>query len=315
MKIVILDGYTLNPGDLSWQGIEALGEVVYYDRTPTTLIAERCQGATVVLTNKAPLSAEVISQLPDLKLISVLATGYNIVDITAAKNHQVTVCNVPGYGTDSVAQHTWALILELCNRVGLHANSVQAGEWVRSPDWCYVKSPIMELAHKTLGIVGFGSIGRQVAAVGKAFGMKIIFHNRSVIACDWAEAVSLETVFATSDIVSLHCPVTPDNQQFVNATLLKQMKPTAFLINTARGQLIHEQDLADVLSTQVIAGAGLDVLSVEPPPAHHPLLAAPNCVLTPHNAWISKEARQRIMQMTVDNIQAFVNQQPIHVVS
>lgn len=315
MNIIILDGYTLNPGDLSWNRLTALGNLIYYDRTPADLVAERCKHAHIILTNKTPVTSETIRQATDLKLISVLATGYNIVDTLAARQQNIPVCNVPGYGIDSVAQHAWALILELTNRVGRHADSVQAGEWVSSADWCYIKSPILELAGKTLGIIGFGNIGCKVAEIGKAFGMNIIFYNRSQQNCEWATQKTLNEVIAQSDVLSLHCPVTPDNQQFVNKNVIALMKPTAFLVNTARGQLVHEQDLADALNAGQLAGAALDVLSAEPPQSTNPLLSAKNCLITPHNAWISFEARQRIMQATVANIQALLSSQPINVVN
>lgn len=315
MNIVITDGFTLNPGDQSWAVIEALGSITYYDRSSPSEVPERCAKAEVIITNKTPISAVTISSATNLKLIAVTATGYNIVDVAAAQARGVVVCNVPGYGTDSVAQHTWALLLELSNQVGLHAQSVRAGEWVQSADWCYLKSPIVELAGKTLGIVGFGRIGQQVAAVGRAFGMRVIFHNRSVLSGTVGEQRSLSQVFAESDVISLHCPLTADNQGFVNATLLGTMKPSAFLLNTARGQLINEQDLADALNGGVLAGAGLDVLSTEPPAANNPLLGAKNCILTPHTAWISYEARRRVMAVTGQNIKAFAEGTPQNVVS
>lgn len=315
MNIVITDGFTMNPGDQSWAVIEALGSITYYDRSSPSEVPERCAKAEVIITNKTPISAVTISSATNLKLIAVTATGYNIVDVAAAQARGVVVCNVPGYGTDSVAQHTWALLLELSNQVGLHAQSVRAGEWVQSADWCYLKSPIVELAGKTLGIVGFGRIGQQVAAVGRAFGMRVIFHNRSVLSGTVGEQRSLSQVFAESDVISLHCPLTADNQGFVNATLLGTMKPSAFLLNTARGQLINEQDLADALNGGVLAGAGLDVLSTEPPAANNPLLGAKNCILTPHTAWISYEARRRVMAVTGQNIKAFAEGTPQNVVS
>jgi glycerate dehydrogenase len=315
MNIVITDGFTLNPGDQSWAVIEALGSITYYDRSSPSEVPERCAKAEVIITNKTPISAATISSATNLKLIAVTATGYNIVDVAAAQARGVVVCNVPGYGTDSVAQHTWSLLLELSNQVGLHAQSVRVGEWVESADWCYLKSPIVELAGKTLGIVGFGRIGQQVAAVGRAFGMRVIFHNRSVLTGTVGEQRSLSEVFAESDVISLHCPLTADNQGFVNATLLGTMKPSAFLLNTARGQLINEQDLADALNGGVLAGAGLDVLSTEPPAANNPLLEAKNCILTPHTAWISYEARRRVMAVTGQNIKAFAEGTPQNVVS
>lgn len=313
-KIVVTDGYTLNPGDLSWEPIASFGELILYDRTPANEIVERCRAATIVLTNKVPFSAATLEQLPHLKMISVQATGYNIIDVQAARAKGIVVSNVPAYGTASVAQHTFALILELTNHVGLHAASVAAGEWVQSPDFSYQKKGITELAGKTLGIVGWGNIGKQTARIAQAFDMRVVYYNPSKKPDAFAEWLPLPDLFAQSDIVSLHCPLKPDNAGFVNNDLLRVMKPTAFLVNTSRGQLINEQHLADALNNNLIAGAALDVLSVEPPHTDNPLLTAKNCLITPHNAWISKEARQRIMDTTVENIQAFLNNKPIHVV-
>ncbi|HEY6978782.1 MAG TPA: D-2-hydroxyacid dehydrogenase [Chitinophagaceae bacterium] len=315
MKIVIVEGYTVNPGDLSWQSIAEFGELKVYDRTPEHLIAGRCKNADIILSNKLTFRRETILELHSTKLICVLATGYNVIDINAAKEKNITVCNVPGYGTVSVAQHTIALLLELTNRVGVHANSVAEGEWLQAPDWCYTKTPIIELADKTLGIIGFGNIGQRVARIANALGMNVIYHGPNKKKTDLAEYTDLQTLFAQSDFISLHCPLKKDNLQFVNKPLLQLMKPSAFLINTARGQLIHEQDLADALNHQRIAGAALDVLSVEPPNESNPLLSAKNCIITPHTAWISREARQRIIDTTAKNIEAFLEGKPIHVVS
>jgi glycerate dehydrogenase len=254
-------------------------------------------------------------ELHNTKLICVLATGYNVIDINAAREKNIIVCNVPSYGTASVAQHTIALLLELTNRVGIHAESVAEGEWLHAPDWCYTKTPIIELAGKTCGIVGFGNIGQQVARIVKALGMKVIYYSPHQKETDLADYADIQTLFAQSDFISLHCPLKKDNFQFVNKTLLQLMKRSGFLINTARGQLIHERHLADVLNQQSIAGAALDVLSVEPPNENNPLLSAKNCIITPHTAWISREARQRIIDATAQNIEAFLNGKPIHVVS
>ncbi|MFT3935237.1 MAG: D-2-hydroxyacid dehydrogenase [Chitinophagaceae bacterium] len=306
MKIVVTDGYALNPGDISWDAISALGQLKVYDRTTQAEIVERCKEADIILTNKTPVGASVIQSLPQLKMISVLATGYNIVDVNAAKEKGVAVCNVPGYGTASVAQHVMALLLELVNNVGLHAASVASGDWQNAADFAYTIKPIMELEGKTLGIVGMGSIGKRVADIALAIGMKVQYYNRSKRNdAPQATYCDLATLFATSDVISLHCPLTPENTGFVNKALLSTMKPTALLINTARGPLINETDLADALNNKVIAGAGLDVLSAEPPTAGNPLLQAANCVITPHQAWITKEARERIMTVTAENIKAF----------
>jgi glycerate dehydrogenase len=315
MKIVIVEGYTVNTGDLSWQSIAAFGELVVYDRTPQDLIAERCKNADIILSNKLTFNRETILELHNTKLICILATGYNVIDINAAREKNIIVCNVPSYGTASVAQHTIALLLELTNRVGIHAESVADGEWLNAPDWCYTKTPIIELAGKTFGIVGFGNIGQQVAHIVKALAMKVIYYSPHQKETDLADYADIQTLFAQSDFISLQCPLKKDNFQFVNKTLLQLMKPSAFLINTARGQLIQEQDLADVLNQQRIAGAALDVLSVEPPNENNPLLSAKNCIITPHTAWISREARQRIIDATAQNIEAFLNGKPIHVVS
>jgi len=311
MKIVITDGYTLNPGDLSWKAFYEFGEVVYYDRTPAALVAERCKDATIIITNKTPVNAETISVATNLKTIAVTATGYNIVDAAAAKIKNILVCNVPVYGTDSVAQHTFALLLELTNHVGENSSSVKNGDWSKSADWCYSKAPIMELSSKTLGIVGFGRIGKQTAKIAEAFGMKIIYNNRSA----QTGSVSIETLFAESDFISIHCPLRPDNNAFINKKLFSLMKPTAFLINSSRGQLINEQDLAEALTSGKIAGAALDVLSVEPPPVDHPLINLPRCIITPHNAWLSFEARQRLMQVTLENVSCVIKGTPQNVVN
>jgi glycerate dehydrogenase len=314
MKIVITDGYTLNPGDLKWDCIAACGDMIVYDRTSPGQFMERCADAEIILTNKVAIGKEAIEKCRNLKLISVLATGYNIIDIAAAKEKKIIVCNVPAYGTASVAQHSFALILELTNRVGHHSLSVARGDWQRSADWCYSLTPITELAGKTLGVVGFGNIGQQVARIGTAFGMEVIYYSLHHKETDLGTYADLPTLFASSDVVTLHCAL-KDNYGFVNARLLELMKPSAFIINTARGQLIQEQDLANALNNGQIAGAGLDVLSTEPPAESNPLLSAKNCIITPHNAWISREARQRIMNITSENIIAFLKDNPINQVN
>jgi len=304
MRITVLDGYTLNPGDNPWTEIEKLGELTVYDRTPPELINERAQGSRIILTNKTPLSADTLRALPDLEFISVLATGYNIVDGAAAARQGIPVSNVPAYGTQSVAQHTIALLLELCNSVGLHDDSVRMGEWAASPDFCYWKSPIVELSGRILGIVGAGRIGRAVAAIGQALGMDIrITPSRQP--APWKQA-SVEEIFRLSDVVSLHCPQSSANAGFVNRTLLRTMKPDAFLINTSRGGLIVEADLAEALKAGWIAGAAIDVVSTEPVSPENPLLTAPRCIITPHIAWSSLAARRRIMAATHANICGFL---------
>lgn len=315
MRIVITDAYPLNPGDLDWEMISTLGELTVYDRTPAELITERSKEADIILTNKVSFTRNILIELPQLKLINVLATGYDIIDIIAAKEKGITVCNVPAYGTASVAQHAFALLLELTNHAGKHAASTAAGKWQHSKDWCYTESPIMELSAKTFGIVGFGNIGQQTARIADAFGMNVIYcsaHKKETAIGQYADA---ETLFTESDVVSLHCPLRKDTFQFVNQHLLQLMKSAAFLINTSRGQLIQEQDLADALNNNGIAGAALDVLSAEPPHPDNPLLTAKNCIITPHNAWMSKEARQRILNATATNIQAFLNGAPVNVVN
>ena len=307
MKIVIVDGYTLNPGDLSWNILSALGELIVYDRTPIELIVERCKEATIVLTNKVPFSKETLAALPNLKYISVLATGYNIIDTAAAKEQAVIVSNVPGYGTASVAQHVFSLLLEITNHTGKNAGWTAEGNWQDCADFCYTVAPITELQGETMGIVGFGNIGQNVASIAIAFGMQVIYFNPSVKSTGIGTPVTLDEVFEQADYISLSCPLTATNQAFVNEALIKKMKPTSYLINTARGQLINESDLAIALNQNTIAGAALDVLSKEPPPANNPLLTAKNCIITPHVAWISTEARKRILSITASNILSYIN--------
>lgn len=318
MKIVVLDGFTLNPGDNPWSGVEAQGEFTVYDRTPGDKILERCAGADIVLTNKTPLTAEVIGQLPDLKFISVLATGFNVIDIEAARERNIPVSNVPIYGTDSVAQFVFALLLELSHNVALHDKLVKEGAWSSQSDFCFWKTPLMELTGKTMGIVGFGRIGRRTGALAAAFGMKVLAHDLyKGDAPDWEgfEWVEIEDLFKRSDVVSLHCPLTADNGGFVDKALLEQMKPSSFLINTSRGPLINEKDLAEALAAGTPAGAAVDVVSEEPIKEDNPLLKAKNCVITPHIAWATLEARQRLMQTTVENVAGFIDGNPINVVN
>jgi len=315
MNIVATDGFALNPGDLNWDSIETLGNLKIYDRTAPKEILSRCANADIVLTNKVPFSKEIINQLPNLKLICVLATGYNIIDIAAAKTRNIKVCNVPDYSSASVAQHTFAFILELTTQVGLHSSSVHKGDWVNCKDFSYSLTPLLEISGKTLGLVGFGNIGKQVAEIGRAFGMKVLYYSPNRKDTNIADYVTLKELFKLSDIVSLHCPLKPENLSFVNIELLSLMKPTAFFVNTSRGQLVNEQDLAEALNNDIIAGAGVDVLTIEPPNKENPLLNAKNCFITPHNAWMSKEARQRIMDTTHKNIEGFYNGRLINVVN
>lgn len=317
MTIVILDGFTTNPGDLSWEPITELGACTVWDRTDPEQLLDRIGAAEILLTNKTPLRAQTLAALPQLRLINVLATGVNVVDVTAATAQGVTVCNVPAYSTPGVAQAVFALLLELTNRTGHHNATVHAGRWSAGPDFCYWDGSLVELAGRTLGIVGYGAIGAAVAAVGRAFGMRILATRRTSLGpiAEGGEFVDLDRLLQESDVVSLHCPLTPDTAQLVNATRLARMKPTAYLINTARGGLVQEMDLATALNDGRIAGAGLDVLSVEPPPANHPLLTAKNCVITPHIAWATHAARSRLIAMSAANIAAFLAGTPQHVVS
>lgn len=315
MKIVVLDGCVLNPGDLSWDALEQLGEVRIYDRTPEDLVIERSRGAQIILTNKTVLSAEAFEALPGIRYIGVLATGFNIVDIPAAQRAGVVVTNVPAYGTSSVAQHAFALILELTSQVGLSNVSVQSGEWAASRDWSYSKKQQVELADKTLGIVGLGQIGRAVARIAVGFGMRVIYSNPKLKTDTDCEYKELTQLFTESDIVTLHCPLTKATEGFVNAGLISKMKPTAFLINTSRGLLVNELDLAHALNEGLIAGAGMDVLSTEPPLSDNPLLNAKNCFITPHNAWATKEARTKLLNLAVENIRCFSEGNPQNLVS
>ncbi|SHH74402.1 glycerate dehydrogenase [Chryseolinea serpens] len=314
MEIVITDGYTLNPGDLDWSGIQALGNVRYHDRTAPEDIADRCRHAEIIVTNKTPINAHTLEHATKLKLVAVTATGYNIIDVAAAYTKGVAVCNVPAYGTDSVAQHAIALMLELTNHVGENSRSVSQGDWSTASDWCYSTSPLIELSGKVFGIVGFGRIGQRTAAIAEALGMNVIFYSPSKKSFP-AKQVSLETLFRESDFISLHCPLTLDNVGFVNKALLSLMKPTAFLINTSRGQLINEMDLATALKRGTLKGAALDVLSQEPPPAGHPLTGVKQCIITPHTAWLSVEARSRILNATIENIKHFLEGSPQNLVT
>lgn len=317
MNLVYADAYALNPGDLDWTPLTSLGSVTLYDRTAPDEFIERVKDADMLLVNKIKLNRQTLEQLPNLQYIGVTATGYDIIDVKAARELGIDVTNVKGYSTDSVAQLTFALLLELVQNVGLHADSVRAGDWARNPDFCYWKKPLIELTGKTLGVVGFGDIGKRVAAIGRAFGMNILVNRRHTDEQppEGIRYVDQATLFAESDVVSLHCPVTDENRAFVNRDLLAQMKPTAFLINTSRGALINEPDLAEALNQEQLAGAGLDVLTVEPPSATNPLFSARNCLITPHLAWASREARQRLLHETVENIQAFLAAKPRNVVN
>lgn len=315
MRIVVLDGYTLNPGDLDWSSLHALGPCEVFDRTRREELPARAHAAEIILTNKTVLSAEHISALPALRYIGVLATGTNVVDLAAARARNIPVTNVPAYGTRSVAQATFALLLELTNQAGHHAQTVRAGRWANNLDWCYWDSPLLELDGLTLGIVGYGRIGRAVADLARAFGMKTLVHSRIPVADAAVGNVSLNELLANSDVVSLHCPLTPETKHLINGKTLALMKPAALLLNTSRGPLVDEAALASALSNGTIAGAALDVLSVEPPPAENPLLHARNCIITPHNAWATRAARSRLLQIAVDNVKSFLANSPKNVVN
>ena len=320
MKIVVLDGYTENPGDLSWSGLEALGDVTVYDRTSyvdAPIIAERIGDAEIVVLNKTPITKATIDACPNIKMIAVLATGYNVVDYAYAKEKGIPVCNVPTYGTASVGQYAIALLLEVCHHIGHHSNTVFEGKWQNHIDWCYWDYPLIELDGKTAGIIGFGRIGQTTGRIAKALGMNVIaydlYPNESGKAI--AEYVDLDTLLAKSDVVFLHCNLTPENTGLINKETIAKMKDGVILINNSRGQLIDEQDVTDALNAGKIAAAGLDVVYTEPISAANPLLGAKNCIITPHMSWGAKEARQRIMNITVDNVKAYLDGAPVNVVN
>ncbi|MDR1789787.1 MAG: D-2-hydroxyacid dehydrogenase [Opitutaceae bacterium] len=318
MKITVLDGLTLNPGDNPWDALLEFGGLAVHDRTPPAEILTRAADADILLTNKTVLSRETLDKLPRLKFVSVLATGHNVVDGKAARERGIPVSNVPTYGTDSVAQHALALLLELTNNVGGAERAVRDGRWEACADFCFWDRRTIELRGKTLGLVGFGKIGQQMGRLGLALGMDVIYADRSEVRApglETARRATLETLFAEADVVSLHCNQTPENERFVNAALLGRMKPSAFLINTARGGLIDEPALEAALRARKIAGAGLDVLSSEPPSGGNSLIGAPNCVITPHVAWSSLAGRRRLMATTVGNVRAFLAGAPVNVVN
>lgn len=317
MKIVVLDGHAVNPGDLSWDIIREFGQLEVYDYTAPEQTISRLQGATVALTNKTVIDTQVLEACPSVKLVCVLATGYNVVDCTAAKQRGIPVCNVPAYGTDAVAQFTFALLLELCHQVGYHSQAVHQGRWCESRDFCFWDTPQMELAGKTMGIIGFGRIGRAVGRIARAMGMNVIAYNRS--RCTEGEAigqyVDLDTLLKTADVVSLHCPLTDENAGMINEKALALMKDGAILLNTARGPLLDEQAVAGALLSGKLRGAAVDVVSREPMSAANPLLTAPNCIITPHMAWAPSESRQRILECTARSIEAFLDGNPINTVN
>lgn len=317
MKIVVLDGYTENPGDLSWDALGRLGELTVYDRTPQDQVIERIGNAEIVLVNKVQMTKEIIEQAADVKYIGVLATGYNVVDVDAAKAKGITVTNIPTYGTDGVAQYAIALLLELCHRIGDHSNTVSAGDWTNNADWCYWNSPQMELAGKTLGIIGYGRIGQKVGAIASALGMNILAKDRGKKqdTSAGAKLVDLDQLFKESDVISLHCPLFPETEGIINKENIAKMKDGVYIINDSRGQLINEADLRDALNSGKVGGAAVDVVSTEPIKMDNPLLEAKNMIITPHMAWASREARSRLMDIAVENVEKFQQGTPINVVS
>ena len=317
MKLVVLDGHTLNPGDLSWDGLLGLATCEIFDRTAPRDIVTRAAGAEILLTNKVPLRGDTLAALPALRYIGVSATGYDIVDIEQASQQNIVVTNVPSYGTNSVAQMVFALLLELCNNVGLHSAAVRDGLWASSPDWCFWQSPLIELSGKTMGIVGYGRIGQRVAEIALAFGMQVIAaSNRTPTNLpSGIRQGSVDEVFIGADVVSLHCPLQPSTRGLVDSRRIAQMKPTAMLINTSRGGLIVEEELAAALNSGRLAGAGLDVLTVEPPTASSPLIGARNCVITPHIAWATRKARSRLLDTAITNIRSWLEGRPQNVVN
>ncbi|HJF55307.1 D-2-hydroxyacid dehydrogenase [Anaerotruncus colihominis] len=317
MKIVVLDGYTENPGDLSWSGLESLGELTVYDRTQPDEIAARIRGAGAVYVNKVALDRETIFSAPDLKFIGVLATGYNVVDIAAARERGIAVCNIPTYGTAAVGQFAIAMLLEICHHVAHHSDAVHAGRWEQNADWCFWDYPLIELAGKTMGIIGFGRIGQTTGRIARALGMNVIAYDEyeSGAGRALAEYTALDALFARSDVIALHCPLLPSTQGIINRENIAKMKDGVIILNNARGPLIVEQDLADALNSGKVYAAGLDVVSTEPIRGDNPLLKAKNCLITPHISWAPKESRQRLMEIAADNLRRFLEGSPVNVVN
>lgn len=317
MKIVVLDGYTLNPGDITWESLEKLGELTVYDRTPADKIIDRAGDAEIVYTNKTPLSKETLEKMPSLKFIGVLATGYNVVDVKAAHEKSIAVTNIPTYGTTAVAQFTFALLLEMCHHVGAHSEAVRNGAWSSSEDWCFWNYPLKELAGKTMGIIGFGRIGQNVGKIALEFGLKVLaydmYPNKS-LESGALKYAQLDELFEKSDIISLHCPLFESTKGIINKATISKMKDGVLLINDSRGPLINSQDLADALNCGKVAGAALDVLEVEPASPDNPLLNAKNCIITPHIAWAPVESRMRLMNIAVQNLKAFLDGKPVNTV-
>lgn len=318
MKIVVLDGYTLNPGDLTWKRLEEMGNVTVYDRTPVEKIMERIGGAEIVFTNKTPLDKKIFVQTSNLKFIGVLATGYNVVDIAAAKESGIIVTNIPAYGTTAVAQFTFALLLELCHHVGEHNQAVKDGVWTKCPDFCFWNYPLIELAGKTIGIIGMGRIGQAVAKIAQAMGMNVLAHSHSTIESlesEFFHYTALDELLLQSDVISLHCPLLDSTKGIINKNSIRKMKNGVMILNTSRGPLIVEDDLAEALGSGKVAGAAVDVVSIEPIREDNPLLQAKNCIITPHIAWAPKESRTRLMNIAADNLEAFLKGQPVNVVN
>lgn len=314
MKIVVLDGYALNPGDMSWSKIEELGDVTVYDRTPRELVAGRAAGAEALITNKTVIDSDMLAVLPDVRYIGVLATGYNVVDVDEARRRGIVVTNIPAYSTASVAQMVWALLLGIVNRVEHYAVDNRDGRWARSADFCYWDTPLTELAGKCMGIVGLGNIGRAVAKIALAMGMRVaaVTSKAQSELPDGIEKMTLDGLLAAADVVSLHCPLTPDTRHIINERTLALMKPSAILINTGRGPLVDEEALARALNDRRLYAAGLDVLATEPPSADNPLLTARNCYITPHIAWATREARERLMDIAADNLRCYIAGKPVN---
>lgn len=318
MKIVVLDGYTLNPGDITWEGMEALGELTVYDRTKAEDVAARIDDADVVYTNKTPITKETLDACPNVKFIGVLATGYNIVDIAAAKEKGIPVSNIPTYGTAAVSQFAIGLLLELCHHIGEHSDAVKAGEWTSNPDWCFWKYPLVELDGKTMGIIGFGRIGQDTGKIAQALGMKVLAYDafkRPELETETCHYVDLDTLLAESDVIALHCPLFPDTEGIINKDTIAKMKDGVMIINNSRGPLVVEQDLRDALDSGKVAGAAVDVVSTEPIQMDNPLIGAKNVIITPHISWAPKESRQRLMNIAVDNLKCYVEGKPQNVVN
>ncbi len=318
MKIVVLDGYTLNPGDITWEGMEALGELTVYDRTKAEDVAARIGDADVVYTNKTPITKETLDACPNVKFIGVLATGYNIVDIAAAKEKGIPVSNIPTYGTAAVSQFAIGLLLELCHHIGEHSDAVKAGEWTSNPDWCFWKYPLVELDGKTMGIIGFGRIGQDTGKIAQALGMKVLAYDafkRPELETETCHYVDLDILLAESDVIALHCPLFPDTEGIINKDTIAKMKDGVMIINNSRGPLVVEQDLRDALDSGKVAGAAVDVVSTEPIRMDNPLIGAKNVIITPHISWAPKESRQRLMNIAVDNLKCYVEGKPQNVVN